>query len=106
MIRTIDHFYLNLSNTYMALMMVAPMGLIMLGIMWGMFGNKTLNVVLAVFFVPFSDWRTHSAETRPSYRSRDCRAVRTDYPMEGVWRGVLNRLGRRRHPVTGGTVRT
>ncbi|MFY1650956.1 DUF305 domain-containing protein [Solwaraspora sp. WMMB762] len=51
MIWTIDDFYLNLSNTYMALMMVAPMGVIMLGVMWMMFGNRTLNVILAVGFV-------------------------------------------------------
>jgi hypothetical protein len=29
MVRTIDHFYLNLSNFYMALIMVAPMGIVM-----------------------------------------------------------------------------
>lgn len=51
MIWTVDDFYLNLSNTYMALMMVAPMGVIMLGVMWTMFSNRTLNVVLAVGFV-------------------------------------------------------
>ena len=51
MIRTIDHFHVNLSNAYMALIMVMPMGLIMLGVMWGMFGNRTLNLVLAVGFV-------------------------------------------------------
>jgi hypothetical protein len=31
--------------------MVAPMGLIMLGVMWGMFGNKKLNIALAAGFV-------------------------------------------------------
>lgn len=51
MIRTLDHFYLNLSNTYMALMMVAPMGVIMMIVMWSMFKNRTLNVALTVGFV-------------------------------------------------------
>jgi hypothetical protein len=36
MVRTIDHFYFNLSNFYMALIMVAPMGVAMLVVMWGM----------------------------------------------------------------------
>ncbi|MDG4765433.1 DUF305 domain-containing protein [Solwaraspora sp. WMMD406] len=50
MIWTFDDFYLNLSNTYMAVMMVAPMGLIMLGVMWIMFKNRALNVVLTIGF--------------------------------------------------------
>jgi hypothetical protein len=54
MIRTLDHFYLNPSNFYMALVMVAPMGLIMMVAMKGMFPNKRLNAVLyAVFVVLF-----------------------------------------------------
>lgn len=48
MIREPDHFYLNGSNAWMALVMVAPMGLIMLAVMWGMFRNKALNAGLAV----------------------------------------------------------
>lgn len=51
MIRTSDHFYLNLSNAYMALIMVAPMGLIMLVVMWGMFQNKALNIGLGLGFL-------------------------------------------------------
>jgi hypothetical protein len=51
MIRQFDHFYLNLSNAYMALIMVAPMGLIMLVVMWGMFKNRLLNIGLAVGFL-------------------------------------------------------
>jgi len=45
------HFYLNLSNFYMALMMVAPMGLIMLFVMRNMFSNKALNTGLVIGFV-------------------------------------------------------
>lgn len=46
-----SHFYLNLSNFYMAVAMVAPMGLIMLGVMRGMFPNPRLNVALVLGFV-------------------------------------------------------
>lgn len=51
MVRTLDHFYLNLSNFYMALIMVAPMGVIMLLVMWPMFGDRRLNAALLVGFV-------------------------------------------------------
>lgn len=44
-------FYLNLSNFYMAVMMVAPMGLIMLFVMRGMFPNRRLNAGLVAGFV-------------------------------------------------------
>jgi len=50
MVRTLDHFYLNLSNFYMALIMVAPMGIVMLLVMRAMFDSKRLNVVLLVSF--------------------------------------------------------
>jgi hypothetical protein len=46
-----SHFHLNLSNFYMAVAMVAPMGLIMLGVMRGMFPNRPLNLGLAAAFV-------------------------------------------------------
>ena len=46
-----SHFHLNLSNFYMAVAMVAPMGLIMLGVMRRMFPNRALNTGLAVGFV-------------------------------------------------------
>ena len=51
MVRTVDHFYLNPSNFYMALVMVAAMGLVMLGAMWKMFPSPRANVALAVGFV-------------------------------------------------------
>ena len=41
-----DHFILNESNFYMAVIMVAPMGVVMLLVMWGMFPNRRLNVAL------------------------------------------------------------
>ena len=50
MVRTIDHFQLNLSNFYMALVMVAPMGIVMLVVMWGMFKDRRLNAALLAGF--------------------------------------------------------
>jgi hypothetical protein len=50
MIREWDHFYFNLSNAWMALIMVSPMGLIMLGVMWAMFPNRAVNIALLVGF--------------------------------------------------------
>lgn len=48
-------FYFNLSNFYMALTMVAPMGIIMVGVMWSMFPNKRLNAgIIAGFVVLFA----------------------------------------------------
>jgi len=43
-------FFFNLSNLYMALMMVFAMGVIMVAVMWKMFTNKIVNVVLLVVF--------------------------------------------------------
>lgn len=50
-VHTWSDFYLNLSNFYMAVMMVAPMGLIMLFVMRNMFMNRRLNAGLAIGFV-------------------------------------------------------
>lgn len=60
-----SHFYLNLSNFYMAVMMVAPMGLIMLAVMRHMFPNQRLNVALIVAFVAlfFAGWWLGRTET-------------------------------------------
>lgn len=51
MIREWDHFYLNLANAWMALIMVAPMGVIMLGVMWAMYPNRVVNIALLAGFV-------------------------------------------------------
>jgi uncharacterized protein (DUF305 family) len=54
MVRTLDHFILNLSNFWMALVMVAAMGAVMLVAMWGMFRDRRANVIpLAGFGVLF-----------------------------------------------------
>jgi uncharacterized protein (DUF305 family) len=65
MIRSWDHFHLNLANTYMALMMVAPMGILMIAVMWSMFKDKRLNIILtaalaAVFMVVFAFGRAET----------------------------------------------
>jgi hypothetical protein len=51
MIVSLDHFYLNLSNFYMALIMVAAMGVVMLLSMWDMYEDRRLNAILLVVFI-------------------------------------------------------
>lgn len=48
MIATLDHFYFNIGNVYMTLMMVAPMALLMLVFMRHMFRSKLGNLVVTV----------------------------------------------------------
>ena len=43
-----DHIYLNLNRLYMALLMVAPMALIMLAFMPMMYKDKKLNILIIV----------------------------------------------------------
>lgn len=50
MIRSIDHFYFNLSNFWMALLMVLAMGIVMVVGMWSMFKNRKANIVMLVGF--------------------------------------------------------
>lgn len=50
MINVFADFLPNISNLYMALMMVFPMGIIMIAVMWQMFPNKPLNIGLLVGF--------------------------------------------------------
>ncbi|MDV3220613.1 DUF305 domain-containing protein [Intrasporangium sp.] len=45
------HFYFNLSNFWMALIMVSAMGIIMMVSMRSMFENTRLNLALYAFFV-------------------------------------------------------
>lgn len=54
MIAGFADFYNNVNMFYMALTMVAPMALLMLAMMGGMYQNKTANIALYVgFFVLF-----------------------------------------------------
>ena len=66
MIASLDHLYLNLNNTYMTLMMVAPMTVVMLAGMRSMFPSGRLNLAIAagallVFVVGFVAMRTQAA---------------------------------------------
>jgi hypothetical protein len=44
-VRSVDHFYLNASNFYISLTGIGAMGLIMFGMMRGMFKDARMNVV-------------------------------------------------------------
>jgi hypothetical protein len=66
MIATLGHFYLNLNNVYMTLMMVAPMAVVMLVSMRSMFPSRQANwaiviVALAVFGISFWGMRSQLA---------------------------------------------
>src|SRR5262249_22017307 len=52
MIDTLDHFYLNLNNVYVTLMIVTPMAVVKLGAMRSMFPVSRANWVVQVW--PFS----------------------------------------------------
>ncbi len=41
-----DHVMLSYTRTYMSLLMVAPMALVMLGFMWGMYARKAVNIAI------------------------------------------------------------
>ena len=65
MIATLDHFYLNLNNVYMTLMMVAPMAIVMLVSMRSMFQSRRLNLLIGggaavVFLASFIAMRTQA----------------------------------------------
>ena len=65
MIDTIDHFYPNINRAYMSLMMVAPMAMVMLFVMRGMYQNAKLNAMLyavfaGLFMVSFALARTQT----------------------------------------------
>lgn len=54
LIDTWDHFYPNINRAYMAIIMVAPMTLVMMWMMKDMFKNQKLNLVLyGLFFMLF-----------------------------------------------------
>ena len=65
MIATLDHFYLNINNVYMTLMMVAPMTLVMLVAMRSMYQSPRLNLIVGagavlIFVVSFVAMRTQA----------------------------------------------
>ncbi len=66
MIATLNHFYFNLNNVYMTLMMVAPMAILMLVMMRSMYQDKRLNLIIGgsavlVFALSFYAIRTQAA---------------------------------------------
>lgn len=50
MIDDISHFYVNINRVYMALLMVAPMVIVMLLVMRSMYENQRLNYILIAAF--------------------------------------------------------
>lgn len=50
MVRTADHFYYNLSNFWMALLMVSAMAVVMVIGMWAMFENRKANIAMLAGF--------------------------------------------------------
>lgn len=51
MIDSLDHFLVNINRVYMALIMAAPMVLVMLTVMRSMFKNPRTNTILYITFV-------------------------------------------------------
>jgi uncharacterized protein (DUF305 family) len=45
-IRSLDHFYFNINRVYMAVLMAAPMVIVMMLVMRSMYERKRLNVIL------------------------------------------------------------
>jgi hypothetical protein len=64
MIASLDHFYLNLNNAYMTLMMVTPMTILMLIFMRSMYKSRSANFVIGgaalVFVLSFIGMRTQA----------------------------------------------
>ena len=66
MIASLGHFYFNLNNVYMTLMMVSPMAILMLVFMRSMYPSKRTNLLIGgvavlVFAVSFWGMRTQAA---------------------------------------------
>jgi hypothetical protein len=66
MIASLNHFYFNLNNVYMTLMMVSPMAILMLVFMRSMYPSKRTNLLIGgaaalVFAVSFWGMRTQAA---------------------------------------------
>ena len=66
MIANVRHFYLNINNVYMTLMMVSSMAIVMLVNMRSMFPSQRLNIVIfgvaaLAFVVGFAGTRTQAA---------------------------------------------
>jgi len=61
----LNHIYLSLTRFYMALLMVAPMAVVMLCLMWKMYTSAKLNIAIligstAIFFLALIGLRTQT----------------------------------------------
>jgi uncharacterized protein (DUF305 family) len=66
MIATLNHFYFNINNVYMTLMMIAPMTIVMLVGMRAMFPSQRTNIIIGVvaglvFVASFAAMRSQAA---------------------------------------------
>jgi uncharacterized protein (DUF305 family) len=66
MIATLDHFHFNLNTAYMALMMVAPMTIVMVVAMRSMFPSRRIKIAICAgaalaFVASFAAMRTQAA---------------------------------------------
>lgn len=82
MINVLGDLFLNISNLYMALMMLFPMGIIMIVIMWKMFPNKALNIGLVTGFVAYLRSVFHEPR-RGLRRRRPVPAFHDPAPLQG-----------------------
>lgn len=69
---SIEHVMLSTMRTYMTLLMIAPMAIVMLLYMWGMYKNKKLNVLnltvsVVVFGVIYSMMRNQTGISDVQY---------------------------------------
>lgn len=69
---SIEHVMLSTMRTYMTLLMIAPMAIVMLLYMWGMYKNKKLNVLIltvsvVVFGVVYSMMRNQTGISDVQY---------------------------------------
>lgn len=64
MIATLDHFYLNLNNVYMTLMMVTPMAILMLWFMRSMYPSRKLNLAIVSGAAACSSWPSWACAPR------------------------------------------
>lgn len=58
-VASFDHIYLSTTRLYMTLLMISPMALIMLGLMWNMYGDTRVNwgiLLGSIFVFIFSFW--------------------------------------------------
>lgn len=64
-VAALNHVYLSLTRFYMAILMVAPMAVVMLALMWKMYQNTKLNIAIligstAIFILALIGLRTQT----------------------------------------------